>query len=179
MEEQELNKLVGHLFRHEAGRMAAVLTRLLGFNAFDLAEDIVQDSLLQAMSVWRYKGIPENPSAWLYTVARRRALDSLRQKKTHDHHHGRIRAALQSEWTLSTTVNRMFRETEIEDSQLRMIFACCHPSIPYDSQIALTLKALCGLSVREIAHSFLTREETIAKRILPGQRKNQGGKGRT
>jgi RNA polymerase sigma-70 factor (ECF subfamily) len=171
MEEQELNKLVGHLFRHEAGRMAAVLTRLLGFNAFDLAEDIVQDSLLQAMSVWRYKGIPENPSAWLYTVARRRALDSLRQKKTHDHHHGRIRAALQSEWTLSTTVNRMFRETEIEDSQLRMIFACCHPSIPYDSQIALTLKALCGLSVREIAHSFLTREETIAKRIYRAREK--------
>ena len=70
MPEHEVNQVVGHLFRHEAGRMAAVLTRLVGFQQLDLAQDIVQDSLLKAMTVWRYKGIPENPSAWLYTVAK-------------------------------------------------------------------------------------------------------------
>jgi len=171
MQEQEINKLVGHLFRHEAGKMASVLTRLLGFNSLDQAEDIVQDTLLKAMSVWRYKGIPENPSAWLYTVAKRKAIDTLRQQKIQAHHHTQISTALQSEWTLSTTVHKMFLENEIEDSQLRMIFACCHPSIPYDSQLALTLKTLCGLSVSEIAYSFLTSEETISKRIYRAREK--------
>ena len=81
MLEQQVNKLIGHLFRHEAGKMAAVLTRLLGFNSLDLAEDIVQDTLLQAMSTWKFKGIPENPAAWLYTVAKRKAIDAIRSKK--------------------------------------------------------------------------------------------------
>ncbi|HEX6225617.1 MAG TPA: sigma factor, partial [Chryseolinea sp.] len=71
MPEQQVNTLVGHLFRHEAGKMAAVLTRLLGFNSLEMAEDIVQDTLVQAMATWKFKGIPENPAAWLYTVAKR------------------------------------------------------------------------------------------------------------
>ena len=167
----EIQKLVGHLFRHEAGKMAAVLTRLLGFNSIDQAEDIVQDTLLQAMSVWRYKGIPDNPSAWLYTVAKRKAIDTLRQQEIHNRHHEQLNASLKSEWTLSATVHQRFAEDEIEDSQLRMIFACCHPSIPYESQIALTLKALCGLSVAEIASAFLTNEETISKRIYRAKEK--------
>ncbi|MEO7992183.1 MAG: sigma-70 family RNA polymerase sigma factor [Chryseolinea sp.] len=171
MLEQEVNQLVGHLFRHEAGRMAAVLTRLLGFQQLDLAQDIVQDSLLKAMNVWKYKGIPENPSAWLYTVAKRKAIDWLRQQKLHQNIHTEIGLALQSEWTLSPTVNQLFLENEIEDSQLRMIFACCHPSIPYESQIALTLKTLCGLSISEIAQSFLTNEETITKRLYRAREK--------
>lgn len=171
MLEQQVNQLIGHLFRHEAGKMAAVLTRLLGFQALDLAEDIVQDTLLKAMSTWRFKGIPENPSAWLYTVAKRKAIDTLRQQHIHEHHHSEISQALKSEWTLSPTVNSFFLDNEIEDSQLRMIFACCHPSIPYESQIALTLKTLCGLSVVEIANSFLSSEETIAKRLFRAREK--------
>ena len=83
MHEQQLNQQIGHLFRHEAGKMAAVLTRLLGFQRFDLAQDIVQDTLLKAMNVWKVKGIPENPSAWLYTVAKRQAIDWLRQQRLH------------------------------------------------------------------------------------------------
>ncbi len=171
MFEQQVNNLVGHLFRHEAGKMASVLTRLLGFNALDAAEDIVQDTLLQAMSTWKFKGIPENPSAWLYTVAKRKAIDAIRQHKIHEQHHSKINLALKSEWTLAPTVNNLFLENEIEDAQLRMIYACCHPSIPYESQLALTLKTLCGLSIAEIANSFLTNEETITKRLYRAREK--------
>lgn len=171
MLEQQVNQLIGHLFRHEAGKMAAVLTRLLGFQALDLAEDIVQDTLIKALSTWKYKGIPENPSGWLYTVAKRKAIDLLRQQHLHHLHHSEISQALKSEWTLSPTVNSFFLDNEIEDSQLRMIFACCHPSIPYESQIALTLKTLCGLSIVEIANSFLTTEETISKRLYRAREK--------
>src|SRR3989337_1226549 len=105
MLEQQVNSLVGHLFRHEAGRMAAVLTRLLGFTSLDVAEDIVQDTLLQAMSTWKFKGIPENPSAWLYTVAKRKAIDTIRKQKIHEQHHSEISLALKSEWKPSPTVN--------------------------------------------------------------------------
>jgi RNA polymerase sigma-70 factor (ECF subfamily) len=171
MLDQQVNQLIGHLFRHESGKMAAVLTRLLGFQEFDLAEDIVQDTLLKAMSTWKIKGIPENPSAWLYSVAKRRAIDALRQHRMHDHHHSKIAQALKSEWTLSPAVSSFFLDHEIEDSQLRMIFACCHPSIPYESQIALTLKTLCGLTSAEIANSFLTSEETMVKRIYRAREK--------
>lgn len=171
MHEQHVHQLVGHLFRHEAGKMAAVLTRLLGFNSLNTAEDIVQDTLLQAISVWKIKGIPENPSAWLYTVAKRKAIDVIRQHKIHEQHHTAIGLALKSEWTLSPTVDKLFLANEIEDSQLRMMFACCHPSIPYESQIALTLKTLCGLSIEEIANSFLTNNETVTKRLYRAREK--------
>lgn len=175
MLEQQVNQIIGHLFRYEAGKMAAVLTRLLGFQSLDLAEDIVQDTLLTALSVWKYKGIPENPPAWLYKVAKRKAIDSLRQNQVHHQHHDHIANALRSEWTLTPTVNSFFLEDEIEDSQLRMMFACCHPSIPYESQIALTLKTLCGLSTLEIANCFLTNEETITKRLYRAREKIREG----
>src|SRR5687768_9525052 len=140
MHEQQVHKLVGHLFRSEAGRMTAVLTRLLGFGNLESAQDIVQDTLLKAVTVWKFKGIPENPSAWLHTVAKRKAIYVLRQHTVRESVHHAISQALQSEWTLSPTVHHLFMDNEIEDSQLRMVFACCHPSIPYESQLALTLK---------------------------------------
>jgi RNA polymerase sigma factor (sigma-70 family) len=171
VQDQNIHNLVSHLFRQEAGKMAAVLTRLLGFGALELAEDIVQDTLLQAMSTWKIKGAPENPSAWLYTVAKRKAIDIIRQQKIHEQHHSEISLLLKSEWTLFPTVNQLFLDNEIEDSQLRMIFACCHPSIPYESQLALTLKTLCGLSISEIAHNFLTNDETITKRLYRAREK--------
>ncbi len=166
-----VNQLVGHLFRHEAGKMAAVLTRLLGFQNINIAEDLVQDTLLQAMSVWKFKGVPGNPEAWLYTVARNKAIDYLRSEKRKQAVDDQLSVLLKSEWTLVPTVKNHFLNHEIEDSQLRMIFACCHPAIPYESQIALTLKTLCGLSVREIANGFLTTDEVIAKRIYRAKEK--------
>lgn len=169
--DEKVQQLAGHLFRHEAGRMAAVLTRLLGFQNIELAEDIVQDALLKALNTWKYHGIPDNPSAWLYRAAKNRAIDLLRKQQVLKKIEGDLSRELQSEWTLSPTVNQLFLENEIEDSQLRMIFACCHPAIPYESQIALTLKTLCGLSIQEIANGFLTTEEAISKRLYRAKEK--------
>jgi RNA polymerase sigma factor (sigma-70 family) len=171
MPDHDVDKLVSHLFRNEAGKMAAVLTRLLGFAHYEQADDIVQDTLVKALSVWKIKGIPDNPSAWLHTVAKRRAIDVLREHKLHHGIHTEIAEAMKSEWTFVPAVNQYFLENEIEDSQLRMMFACCHPSIPYDSQLALILKTLCGLSISEIANNFLTNEETITKRLYRAREK--------
>lgn len=157
--------LIGHLFRHESGRMAAVLTRFLGTENFEVAEDLVQDTLLKAMEVWRFRGVPGNPSAWLYKVARNRAIDWIR----HQQRHPNVLSEYQKHIELIPA--DVFAEEEIQDSLLRMMFACCHPAIPPESQIALTLKTLGGLSVLEIAHAFLTSEETIAKRIYRAKEK--------
>lgn len=169
--DEKVQQLAGHLFRHEAGKMAAVLTRLLGFQNIELAEDIVQDALLKALNTWKYQGIPDNPSAWLYRTAKNKAIDLLRKQQVLKKIEGELAHELKSEWTLAPTVQQLFLENEIEDSQLRMIFACCHPAIPYESQIALTLKTLCGLSVNEIARGFLTTEETISKRLYRAKEK--------
>ena len=168
---RNINQLVDHLFRHESGKMIAVLSRLLGLQNIEIAQDIVQDTLLQAMSTWSYKSIPDNPSAWLYRVAKNKAIDFLRREKKFKEVSPQYSYLLQSEYTLASTVNNLFLKNEIEDSQLRMMFACCHPSIQEESQIALTLKTLCGLSVNEISKAFLTTEETIAKRIYRAKEK--------
>ena len=166
-----ITQLVDHLFRHESGKMIAVLSRLLGLQNIEVAQDIVQDTLLQAMSTWSFKGIPVNPSGWLYRVAKNKAIDFLRREKKFRELSPQYSYLLQSEYTLSSTVNNLFLENEIQDSQLRMMFACCHPAIAEESQIALTLKTLCGLSVPEISKAFLTSEETITKRIYRAKEK--------
>src|SRR6188474_1800677 len=168
---KNIDQLVDHLFRHEWGKMIAVLSRLLGLQNLETAHDIVQDSLLQAMNTWSFKGIPDNTSAWLYRVAKNKAIDFLRREKKFKEVSPQYSYLLQSEYTLASTVNNLFLENEIQDSQLRMMFACCHPSIQEESQIALTLKTLCGLSVNEIAKAFLTNDETIAKRIYRAKEK--------
>ena len=167
----DITKLVDHLFRHESGKMIAVLSRLLGLQNLETAQDIVQDTLLQAMNTWGFKTIPDNPSAWLYRVAKNKAIDFLRREKQFKNISPQYSYLLESEYTLSSTVNNLFLENEIQDSQLRMMFACCHPVITEESQIALTLKTLCGLSVNEIAKAFLTTDDTIAKRIYRAKEK--------
>jgi RNA polymerase sigma factor (sigma-70 family) len=166
MTSADLNTVISGLFRTEYGKMSSVLTRLLGFQNLQTAEDIVQETLLQAIKTWPFTGIPENPAAWLYAVAKRKAIDELRKNRVREKLQDDVSRFLSSEYTLGTTVNQYFLDNEIEDSQLRMIFALCHPAIPYESRIALTLKTLCGLSVAEIAKSFLTSEETITKRLF-------------
>jgi RNA polymerase sigma factor (sigma-70 family) len=96
--QQNINQLAGHLFRHEAGKMAAVLTRLLGSDRLQAAEDIVQDTLIKAMETWRFNGVPENPSAWLYKVAKNMALDYLRARQRHEKIHSEIAGAIDSGW---------------------------------------------------------------------------------
>ena len=169
--EKKVKQLVGHLFRHEAGKMAAVLTRLLGASHIDVAEDIVQDTLLKAMETWSFHGMPDQPQAWLYTVAKNKALDFIRSQKRHSLIHAELATLQNSGWALSASMNQLFLENEIQDSQLRMIFACCHPAISEESQIAMTLKILCGLSTSEIASAFLTSDETIQKRIARAKEK--------
>jgi RNA polymerase sigma factor (sigma-70 family) len=167
-----IHQTIDHLFRHESGKLVAVLSKVLGLENLDTAHDIVQDTLLQALSTWTYNGLPDNPSAWLNRVAKNKAIDYLRRGKNF-----RVNISpqysylLRSEYVLTPTISQLFQEDEIEDSQLQMIFACCHPSIPVESQIALALKTLCGLSSVEIAKAFLTGEETINKRIYRAKEK--------
>jgi RNA polymerase sigma factor (sigma-70 family) len=166
-----VQQLVDHLFRHEAGRMAAVLTRFLGTENLDTAEDLVQDTLLKAMEIWRFRGVPDNPSAWLYKAAHNKAIDWVRSRQRQSKLLSDQEENIKSAWDLSSSSETLFHEDEIQDSVLRMMFACCHPAIPLESQIALTLKTLGGLSAGEIANAFLTSEETIAKRIYRAKEK--------
>ncbi len=166
-----IHKTVDHLFRHESGRMIAVLSKLLGLQQLHMAQDIVQDTLLQAMTTWPFSGLPDNPAGWLHRVARNKAVDVLRKAKTFKHLQPELQHLLRSEYTLTATVQQLFEEEEIMDSELRMMFACCHTSIPVEAQMALILKTLCGLSTAEIAKAFLKDEETIAKRIYRAKEK--------
>ncbi|RRB07901.1 sigma-70 family RNA polymerase sigma factor [Larkinella rosea] len=151
--------------------MVSVLASMLGFDRIELAEDIVQDAMVQALRSWPFQGIPENPSAWLYRVAKNKALDVVRREKLFRQISGEFLLEGQEE----ERVERFFFEDEIKDSQLRMLFACCHPSLPFESQVAMCLKILCGLNVREIANAFLTSEETTSKRIYRAKEKIRAG----
>jgi RNA polymerase sigma factor (sigma-70 family) len=130
-----------------------------------MAEDVVQDTLLQAFDNWKINGLPKNPSAWLFTVARNKAIDVLRQQKRKNDFSKTIAPLLQSEYTLVPMVQDMVNTNTIEDDQLRMMFVCCHPSLSTEAQVSLILKTLCGFSVTEIARAFVTRYETIEKRL--------------
>lgn len=157
------HQLVDHLFRHEAGRMIAVLARIFGAENLCLAEDVVQDAFLKAIQSWGYNSIPDNPAAWLMRVARNKALDIIRRKHSFEH----ISRALAAQPDLVTEqhLEQFFLDDEIRDSQLRMIFACCHPSLHEEDQIALTLKAISGFSAAEIAKALVMQEAAIQKRL--------------
>ncbi len=161
----EINSLTDHLFRRESGKMVAVLTRLFGFSNYDLARDIVQDTLLAALHHWKLHGIPDNPTAWLYSVAKNKTIDWLRREKLVAEHSDEIAYQISGDGAVSAQVDSLFLDYEIEDSVLRMMFACCHPTLPAEAQIVLILRTLCGLSVGEIARAFLSNEETIQKRL--------------
>jgi RNA polymerase sigma factor (sigma-70 family) len=165
-ENPEAYKTVDHLFRHEAGKMVAVLTRLFGFPNIEQAEDIVQDTILKALEIWKWGKVPEHPQAWLYKTAKNAAIDVIRKEKLRYKIENELSILLKSEYSLAPVIHELFTAGEIRDSQLRMMFACGHPSIAHESQVTLILKTLCGLSVREIANAFLTREETIQKRLF-------------
>ena len=149
--------------------MVSVLTRIFGAHNIDLVEDVVQDTLLKALEQWRFSGIPDNPSGWLYTVAKNKALDLIRREKLKNSFTEDISYLLKSEYTVIPTLHELFTESEIQDDQLRMMFVCCHPSISQETQVALILKTLCGFSVGEIAAAFISNEETIQKRIYRGK----------
>ncbi|HSR54324.1 MAG TPA: sigma-70 family RNA polymerase sigma factor [Acidobacteriota bacterium] len=162
--------MVDHLFRREAGRMAATLTRILGPGQLDLVEDIVQDALVQALRVWPYRGLPDNPRAWLIRVARNRALDRLRRSSTLRGKADDLKKWIsQSSGEPGRPRESRFAE-ELSDDQLAMIFICCHPELPPASRVALTLKTVCGFSVPEIARALLSAQPTVAQRLVRAKR---------
>ncbi|MDP4263374.1 MAG: sigma-70 family RNA polymerase sigma factor [Bacteroidota bacterium] len=169
--ESRVTQLIDHLFRHETGKMVAVLTRIFGPENMGLAEDVVQDSLVEAISHWTYQGVPDNPSAWLFRVAKNKALNIVNREKYKRQYSSDVVHHLKSEWTAEPALDYFFSEQEILDDQLRMIFTCCHPAISADSQVALALKTLCGFSIPEIAKAFLTTEENINKRLVRARQK--------
>ena len=154
-----------HLFRREAGRMTAVLTRLFGVHNLALAEDVVQDAFCRALEVWKFRGVPENPSAWLMATAKNRALDILRRDRTARTFAPELGRLHLSEWTLAPAVEELFGANEIKDDQLRMMFSCCHPKLGEEAQIALILNVLCGFSVSEVRSAFVSNHAMIEKRI--------------
>ncbi|TDW99035.1 RNA polymerase sigma factor [Dinghuibacter silviterrae] len=154
-----------HFFRHESGRIVAALTRLFGVGNLALAEDVTQDAFCRAMETWKLRGLPKNPSAWLMTVAKNRALDILRRKHTARAAEPELTRFLESEWTLVPTVEEAFSARAVKDSQLRMMFSCCHPRISEEAQIALILHILCGFNVMEIAQAFMSSHAAIEQRI--------------
>jgi RNA polymerase sigma-70 factor (ECF subfamily) len=154
--------LVEHFFRHEAGRLVSVLTRVFGWRHFDLVEDMVQATLMDALEAWHVRGVPDNPSGWVRRVAKNKILDALRRDQIGQRVLGEWAAARPAQ---EEGLDELFFDSEIEDSQLRMMFACCHPHLARENQLALTLKALCGFGNAEIARALLVGEETVKKRL--------------
>ena len=153
---------VAAAFRDEWGRVVATLIRTTG--DWDLAEECAQDAFAQAVTAWQRDGVPRAPGAWLTTVARNRALDRLRRDRT--------RAAKYEEIAV-TTDDAPGEQHAIVDDRLRLIFTCCHPALPLEGRVALTLRTLAGLSTAEIARAFLVPEPTMAKRLVRAKAKMQ------
>src|SRR6266702_4124529 len=164
-EDRHVMELHEHLFRREAGRMVATLTRIFGVEHLALAEDVVQDAFCRALFLWKYPATPENPSAWLMATAKHRALDVLRRERTARTFAPELSRLLESEETLAPVVEELFASHAIKDDQLRMMFSCCHPRLPEAAQVALMLHILCGFSVDEIAGAFVSSHAAIEKRI--------------
>ncbi len=164
----EPQALVASLFRHEAGRLVAALTRLFGPHNLELAEDVVQEALETALQAWKFN-IPDNPSAWLNKVARNRALDVIRHSGIERRYADELQGMLASEWTLAPTVEQSLAEASGPENLLRLMFTVCQPQLAEETQITLILKFLCGFASSEIAAAFLTNEQTIAKRLQRGR----------
>jgi len=159
----DISQLADHLFRHEAAKLVSVLTRIFGIERLDFAEDVVQETLAKALRTWPYYGVPANPAAWLTQAAKNLALDLIRREKLFRDKEAQIITSIEN-WSSSSEDSPQF-DNELKDGRLRLIFACCHPDVPQESQTALALKTLCGFSPAEIAKAFLTTEAAVAKRL--------------
>ena len=148
--------LVEHFFRHEAGRLVSVLTGFFGWQNFDLVEEMVQATLLDALQSWVGGIFRNNPTGWIHWVAKNKVLDGLRAQTTATRP---PQAGARSGPITQKGIDDLFLDSQIEDSQLRMIFACCHPHLARENQLALTLKALGGFGISEIARALLVAEE--------------------
>ena len=157
------NELIPHLFRTEYRKIVAVLCKHFGFDEIEIAEDIASDTFMTAAQTWGMNGVPKNPTAWLYNVAKNKAKNYLQRDSLF-----KTKIALEIKKTSSDSEeNEIDLSTQnINDSQLQMMFAICHPSISPEAQIGLSLRILCGFGIEEIADAFLTNKETINKRLF-------------
>jgi RNA polymerase sigma-70 factor (ECF subfamily) len=170
----EVSSIVEHLFRHEGAKMVATLTRIFGIEHLNLAEDVVQEALARALQTWPFYGVPKNPSAWIMRASRNLALDVVRRRKVFQNKQAEIVRLMDRDG--GAPDEAIFSEDEISDDRLRLMFVCCHPAIPAEAQVALSLKTLCGFSVAEIGHAFLTTEAAIAKRLTRAKQKISQGR---
>ncbi len=163
MEQQEL---IPHLFRTEFRKIIAVLSKLFGIEHIEAAEDITSETFLSALETWTFNGIPKNPTAWLYAVAKNKAKNSINRNKI-------FTEKIIGQFPLSENqqVEIDLSSQNILDSQLQMLFAICHPAIPTEAQISLSLRILCGFGIDEIATALLTNTETINKRLFRAKEK--------
>ena len=165
----EETELIPYLFRKEFAKMIAVISKLYGLQHIEIAEDIVSETFLTATESWAQKGVPRNPTAWLYAVAKQKTLYHFRRKKIFDE---KIVPQIKiSTDTIAQTKDMDFSTKNIKDSQLEMMFAICDPVIASEAQIALALRVLCGFGIEEIAEAFFSNKEAINKRLFRAKEK--------
>ena len=164
MSESRANQLVEHFFRNQFGQLVSRFVRQFGAQHFDLIEDSVQAALADALRSWKIKGAPDNPTGWVYRVARNKMIDAIRRQKTLQQKAEELAEYISSPGS-DPKSDFEWNQHEFRDDVLRMMFACCHPALPVDSKIPLTLKIICGFSETEIARGLLLTEETARKRI--------------
>ena len=161
---EELSRTIETLYRSESGRILATLVRLLG--DLDVAEEAMHEAFAAALDTWPQAGIPDKPRPWLISTARFKAIDRMRRRARFDS------AQKDLAHYLEARINEAPHEDEeIEDDRLRLIFTCCHPSLPPEAHVALTLREVCGLTTEEIAKAFLTTPRTLAQRIVRAKAK--------
>ncbi|MBL7696834.1 MAG: RNA polymerase subunit sigma [Chitinophagaceae bacterium] len=166
MEKEQLS--IKHLFQEEFAKMVAVISNHFGLQHIGTAEDIVSETFLAASETWGLKGIPDNPPAWLYAVAKQRALYHFRRNKIFEE---KVKPQITSGQEKHNYIEVDFSNQNIKDSQLQMLFAVCNPAIASEAQIGLALRILCGFGIDEIAEAFLTNKETINKRLSRAKEK--------
>lgn len=153
-----------HFFRHESARLVATLAGQFGAQRLQWVEDVVQEALVRALQTWPYRGVPDNPAAWLTQTARHLALDQLRREQRWNEREEGI-SAEQARW-MAVPLEAAPDDANLRDDTLRLMFVCCHPQLSPEAQIALALRTLCGLSPAEIAAAFVTSEAAISKRLV-------------
>jgi len=160
-----IRERIAVVYREESRRVLATLIRILG--DFDLAEEALHDAFAAAVETWPVAGVPRQPRAWLVSAGRFRAIDRIRRRSRFD----KSLAAIAAELHTDVGPEPSWGEHDVDDDRLRLIFTCCHPALPPDAQVALTLREVCGLTTEEIAHAFLTSPPTLAQRIVRAKAK--------
>jgi RNA polymerase sigma-70 factor, ECF subfamily len=167
---EQIRELLDSLYRVDSGRILATLIRLLG--DFDLAEEAMHEAFAAALSLWPGSGVPGNPRPWLISTARFKAMDTLRRRARSDASQDELVRHLEAQWSSAERSNQdSLEDDRLEDDRLRLIFTCCHPSLPPEARVALTLREVCGLTTEEIAKAFLITPSTLAQRIVRAKAK--------